>query len=183
MIEVLFGLIGIILLVYAVLLCRTTILNIKNKELRRPWLFLFAFVCFFLLSYVAYVYVVRNGLSNLFFSNILVATILATAALFAVFMMKTNLTLIFKLIQKSKALENSNRELTRLTHELKGQQNQLETAKRHLEAKNMELEQTLEDFYTLRVSMGRGLNKSKITKENRKIKRRLDMLKNDRRKA
>lgn len=177
MIEVFFVMVGILLMIYAVFLCRKTILNIENKELRRPWLLLFAFVCFFLLGYVAYVYTVRTGLSGLMRSDLLVAIILAAGALFVVVVLKTNQNLILKLTKNNQIIQDSNKELTAATQTLKRQQRELEHAKELLEDKNRELEQTLEDFYTLRIGMARDLKKGEIEKENQKIKKRLNKLK------
>ncbi len=43
-----------------------------------------------------------------------------------------------------------------------------------LEKKNQELEQTLDDFYTMRISMQRQLSDGTVEEENKKIKQRMD---------
>lgn len=45
--------------------------------------------------------------------------------------------------------------------------------------KNKELEDTLEEFYTLRIGMANDLKKGQIDEENKKIKERLDKLKKE----
>jgi len=46
-----------------------------------------------------------------------------------------------------------------------------------LEKKNVELEETLTDFYTMRIGMARDMEKGTVEKENKELKRRLDKLK------
>ena len=49
--------------------------------------------------------------------------------------------------------------------------------KKELEKKNKELENTLDDFYTMRIGIQKDLELGRIEEENEKIKRRLDNLK------
>lgn len=74
-----------------------------------------------------------------------------------------------------------NTTLTALERSLeKSKQSELELNKKSedLEKTNNELEGTLEDFYTIRLTMQRDIEAGKLEIENEKIKKRLDSLKN-----
>ena len=75
-----------------------------------------------------------------------------------------------------KAKKNLNKKVEERTGDLKNSKNELEKAKKDLEQKNKELEQTLDDFYTMRLTMQKEMEKGQIKKENKNIKKRLDKL-------
>mgnify|MGYP001571246748 FL=1 len=58
-------------------------------------------------------------------------------------------------------------------------QNNVNEKTEELRKKNKELEETLEEFYTVRVGTQRDLESGKIKEENKKIREKLDRLKND----
>ncbi|MDA3840282.1 MAG: HAMP domain-containing protein [Patescibacteria group bacterium] len=49
---------------------------------------------------------------------------------------------------------------------------------RELDKKNKELEKAMEDFYTVRVSMSNNITKEDLEKENKKIREKIDKIKN-----
>jgi len=69
-------------------------------------------------------------------------------------------------------IENKNLELRRHTEELK-------SSKQKYKERSMELDKTLEDFYTLRLGMARDIKEKILEEENKKIKERLDKLRSE----
>ncbi len=69
-------------------------------------------------------------------------------------------------------IENKNLELRRHTEELK-------SSKQKYKERSMELDKTLDDFYTLRLGMARDIKEKILEEENKKIKERLDKLRSE----
>lgn len=81
---------------------------------------------------------------------------------------------LIKEIEERKLAE---KELAHGKRILKELNEELKVAKLSLEEKNKELEETLEDFYTMRLGMSRDLKLGQVEKENKKIKNKLNKLK------
>jgi methyl-accepting chemotaxis protein len=81
-----------------------------------------------------------------------------------------------------RASESSNDEIGELGKSFNIMAKTVEESQKNLEEKiakkTKDLEETLEDFYTVRIGMEKDLEKGNLKKENKKIKNRLDQLKN-----
>jgi nitrate/nitrite-specific signal transduction histidine kinase len=92
-----------------------------------------------------------------------------------------NLMLEEKVKERTKELQKAKDELDKKveerTNNLKNTTDDLKKTKQELENKNKELEETLEDFYTMRIGMQKDLKLGRVEEENKKIKKRLDKLK------
>jgi len=104
----------------------------------------------------------------------LVSGIFFFGALFVVIVLRVNYKLILKLTENSlrlgelnTVLENKNKELSHKTEELK------KSEEKYIK-RSKELDETLENFYTMRIGLQKQIDKDTIEEENRKIKERLD---------
>ena len=85
--------------------------------------------------------------------------------------------MIYDLAQNTKRLSGLNRELETKNKELRNKTEALKVSEEKYRDKSKELEETMEDFYTLRLSMEEQIKEGVVEEENRKIKERLDELK------
>jgi methyl-accepting chemotaxis protein len=92
-----------------------------------------------------------------------------------------NVILEKKVKDRTKELQKAKKELeTKVqdrTRYISEKSEELKKSKKELEKKNVELEETLTDFYTMRIGMARDMEKGTVEKENKELKRRLDKLK------
>ena len=82
------------------------------------------------------------------------------------------------LTAKNKIATDFNQILLNKNQELEQKTLLQQESEKKLNAKHKELQQTLEDFYTMRLSLVKQMEKGKLEEENKRIKERLDELKN-----
>ena len=174
--RVLVGL-GIVLMVYAVVLCRRLIQAVTDRKLRPPWYVLLFLICFFLAGYTSFLFFMFTSAMDLGMTGPLIGSILFLGAVFVVLVLAVGYVLVTSVNRHVLELDDKNRVLTNMTVELREGKEELEKAKKEQEEKNKEMEAVLEDFYTLRIGVGRDVEAGKFEEENKRIKERLDKLK------
>lgn len=162
---------GIIIMAYAVYICVGLINSVKNKRYRVQWTAVLAFICLFLVGYIIYFYLTFISESNLLLNHWTVCIIFFFGAVFVVTLLRISYGLIVELEKRAEKLEELNRSCGINTIEL-------EKRKKELLAKNKELEKALESFYLVRTSFQKDLEAGTLEQENKKIKKRLDTIKN-----
>lgn len=87
------------------------------------------------------------------------------------------ITLKTQVKTKTKSLEEEIEKGKKLQKDLVITSGEVEIKNKEIELKNKELEETLTDFYTMRMGMQKDMDLGKVDEENKKIKSRLDKLK------
>lgn len=175
MLPIILIVLSILLLGYSIFLCRKLILSFSKKVQRKATHILLSLIIIFFLGDIAYLAFRFHTL----FTNFLVSLLFFFSAFFIMLVLQVSLYLIHSLILKSHELKNLNDDLLKETRSLSSGKHRLERIKKIVEKKNQELEDTLEDFYTLRLDMPDNLKKREFDKENRGIREKLDKLKKD----
>jgi hypothetical protein len=165
-----FLLIGIGLMIWAVIIGKRLLQIIENKQQKKFWYILFILICFFLLGYISYLLILFFVIHVLDMSTLLTSSIFCFGAVFVVMVLKITTQLILTMNKTAKNMEENNETLRKNSMEL-------ENTKKLLETKNNELLQTLEDFYTIRISMQKQMEDGKYETENSRIKERIEKLK------
>jgi len=159
---------GILQMIYCLFLCYRLKDVMNSRELANSWKVMFTLILFFLLGYIGYLSFLDNQVTTDFSSRLLVSMILCFGATFVIVVLVIIKNSILALRGNTKELQDANREL-------RNRKSRIEKMERRIEQKNKELEKTLEDFYTLRLSMEKS-GSNKISKENRGIRNRLDRI-------
>ncbi len=168
---------GIILLAYSALLCHRLNSRIDNNIAGKLCFLILVLVYFFIAGYLVYLVRLIMTFGSHGMSEILVSTIFFFGATFVVAVLKANHKLIYDLAQNTERLSGLNRELETKNKELRNKTEALKVSEKKYRDKSKELEETMEDFYTLRLSMEEQIKEGVVEEENRKIKERLDELK------
>lgn len=177
MLSVLFVVLGILFLIFALSLGTRLIRKIEDKKVKRMWFVLILLVCFFLLGYVGYLVILFEAPKNLSTESVLISTIFFFGAIFVLGVFENALLLVRTVQQKSQSVEEINKKLQIQSDELQANEAELVKTKVLLEKRNAELEKTLDDFYTIRLGMAREMSEGKLTEENERIKMRLQEIK------
>lgn len=145
------------------------------KKLQWQWYVMICFILFFLLAYIAYLFL-STDYQYISINSLLIVFILFFGSVFVIGVLLISYQLIESLTHV--ALDNiqSNMKLSENTHSLEEKQKELEQTKELLEKKNKELENTLEEFYTLRIGVQNDIKSGNIDEENKKIKEKIDAL-------
>jgi hypothetical protein len=166
---------GIVIMVFAVIECiRLININIIEK-LHWQWYIALTLIIFFLIGYIAYFFLLTTS-GNAPISSMLVSFIFFFGAIFVITILTISYQLIKALTKKTTEISLKNITLEENSGHLVQQTKQLEETQQSLKDKNSELKKTLEDFYTLRIDMGKAKQSETIDEENRKIKEKLDSL-------
>ena len=165
---------GIILLIYSVVLCHTLNTKIDRNIVQKPSSLISILIYLFILGYVVFLWRLIITIASHNVTELLVSGIFFFGALFVVIVLRVNYKLILKLTENSlrlgelnTVLENKNKELSHKTEELK------KSEEKYIK-RSKELDETLENFYTMRIGLQKQIDKDTIEEENRKIKERLD---------
>jgi hypothetical protein len=162
--------IGIGLMIWAVFIGQRLLEIIEDSHQKKPWYILFILICFFLLGYIGYFCILFFVVHTLDMSTLLTSSIFCFGAVFVIMVLKITSQLILDMKKNANDLEENN-------EILKKNSTELENTKKLLEKKNEELISTLEDFYTIRISMQKQMEDGKFETENSKIKERIEKLK------
>ncbi len=169
--------IGILLMIYAIWLWKKLYSEIRDSKARRLWLIILALICFFLFGYIIY-FLIRL-LDYDAISDILVGFIMLFGAMFVVLILKLNFRSTVMLNSYVRKLEGETKRTNEINDRLKKNEKELKGLKNEIEQRNIELLETMDDFYTMRISLQEEMKTGTIEKENIKIKKRLDSLKNN----
>lgn len=134
------------------------------------WALIYFFNFLFLVFYIGYFLVIYFSESFNFLRHFFLSLILFFEAIFSI----TNISIFTKTVS---SYQEINKNLSKSKKEVESKSNDLEKAERKLIKQNKEMEETLEDFYTLRLSMEARLEEEslgKIKKENKEIKKKLE---------
>ena len=167
---------GVVLMVISVIQCVRLIQINTVKKLQWAWYLALLLIVFFLVGYIAYFFLSTNS-PNLPISSLLICLILFFGAIFVITILSISYGLFHALIERSKEIDQTNTTLMKNASELENKQKELEKAQLLLDEKNKELEKTLDDFYTMRISLQKDMEAGKVAEENNKIKERLDAVK------
>jgi hypothetical protein len=167
---------GIALMILSVFRCIKLIKVNVVKNLQGTLYLMLCLIIFFLLGYTSYLFLDTNY-PDIPVSSLLICLILFFGAIFVVGILSISYQLIKILTQRTEELNQINKTLTGNTNTLKTRQEELVKTREMLEQRNSELEETLDDFYTMRISVQKEIESNKIEEENKKIKERLDNLK------
>lgn len=162
-------LVGIFLLSFSLILCSKIKLISNNKK---PWFLLSFLITIFIVGYIYYIYeAIDHNLNNNFASIIYLF-----GSIFVLFIFKVMLKTVQELNYDLNELQKTHKELNQLHSKLKNDHKEIEANHSEITLKNIELRETLEDFYTLRLSMEKD-NSKKTKDDNKKIKQKLNKLK------
>jgi ABC-type lipoprotein release transport system permease subunit len=167
---------GIILMVISVVQCIKLITLHALASLQWAWYVILGLIVFFLIGYIAYFFL-NTSYSNIPVSSLLISLILFFGAIFVITILSISYGLISALTQRSLEIDQTNTTLTTNAKELEHKQNELKNAQELLRMKNKELVKTLDDFYTMRINIQKDMEAGKLAEENKKIKDRLDTIK------
>src|SRR3989339_7289 len=169
---------GAIILFYSTWLCYKLNNSVKNNTAANHYWVLLALICLFIFGYLAFF--ARLIYSPVHTTNeLLVSVIFFFGAIFVVTVLKINNRLIYDLMRKSADLKKLNSDMENKNRELRNQTEELKSSKQKYKERSMELDKTLEDFYTLRLGMARDIKEKILEEENKKIKERLDKLRSE----
>ena len=137
---------GILLLGYSLLTCRRIIDIVQTKGESRGWKFIFVLVCFFILGYAGFVaeHLMGRTTSN----DDLISLVFFFGAVFVVFTLKYTLNVIMLLTLANKELHGENMIL-------KKHRSSLRRKDSSLESRNRELQETIDELYSMDVSSKR----------------------------
>lgn len=172
---------GAILLIYSAALQYKLNINIKKSAVKKPrsYPLISVLIYLFVLGYIAFLVRLVTTLTLHGFNEILVSVIFFFGAFFVAIVLKINQKLIISLTENTSRLDKLNVELENKNKELQFKTGALKTSEEKFKKRSKELEETLEDFYTIRLSMEEQIRKGTIEEENKKIKERLDKIKNE----
>ena len=159
-----------LLMAYALLLCRRTIAAMEKVANYKACRILFFLVLFFLIGYLVYFGLLILAIDGNSIHNVLISLIFLFGALFVIIIFKINLRLI------SILKEQRDKQLN-LMDDIQAQNRELEDTKRELKKKNQQLEETMEDFYTMRTTISKQMRAGEFEDENQKIRDTIDELK------
>lgn len=103
--------------------------------------------------------------------------ILFFGSIFVIGVLSISYGLIKLLTKKNAEINQINNEIIENTRALARKKEELEKTQTLLKEKNTELQNTLEDFYTLRIAVQKDMELGKVKEENEKIKESLSKLK------
>ncbi|MBU1167567.1 hypothetical protein KKC60_04135 [Patescibacteria group bacterium] len=170
---------GVLLMVYSIVLCQNINTKIGKKELNKERLPILILICLFILGYVAFLSRLIITLNSHGINELLVSAIFFFGAMFVVIVLKVNNKLITKLINNSLRVDKVNKELQRKNKELSHKTDALKISEEKYKARSKELDETLEDFYTIRLGVQEQIEKETIEEENKKVKDRLDEIRSE----
>ncbi|MBN1792609.1 hypothetical protein JW826_02905 [Candidatus Woesearchaeota archaeon] len=169
MLSIILVSVGIILLIEAVVLNLDLLRILTDPKLQRRWRLLLGLIFFFIIGYVAFLITLVMPHADLAFTPLIIAAVFCLGAVFVVTVLLVDISMVKRLVSK-------NKELSDVTRALMSANENLERAETDLERKNEELKKNLEDFYSVRVSLAKDLDKKKVKQENARIRKRIDML-------
>jgi len=167
---------GILLMTYSVLLWKKLFAEIKSRKARSPWQIILVLICFFLFGYIGYFFIQLLDITEL--TGILVGFIFFLGALFVMLILMLNYQSAATLNANMRKLKNINSEIGAANRELAAKDEEMKKLKDQLEKRNSELVEMMDDFYTMRVGLQEEMEAGIIEEENKKIKKRLDSLRN-----
>lgn len=170
---------GVILLIYSIVLCHRLNKKIDKNVAEKPGSLVLILIYFFLLGYVTFLGRLIFTITSHGIFEYLVSIIFFFGALFVAIVLKVNHKLILNLTTNSINLGKLNKELENKNKKLRQKTDALKTSEEKYKKRSKELEQTLDDFYTMRLSMEEQVRKGVLEAENKKIKERLDKVKSD----
>jgi hypothetical protein len=168
---------GIVLMIWSVFLCARLPGEVGKYSSKIPWYILLVLVCFFLAGYTVFLYLLVVERMELGFVAYLLGIIFFFGAVFVVSVLKVNDRLIRTLNDHTNEILEKNKILQLTSDELSLRKNELEKVKLALEKKNNDLEETLEDFYTMRLGLMKDMETGTVGEENKKIRERIDAIK------
>jgi ABC-type transport system involved in multi-copper enzyme maturation permease subunit len=169
---------GIVCMIVSIGQC-FKLLSANNDRSLQKYLYVILFlVLFFLIGYILYLYLTLTQ-ANITGSTMLISLILFFGAIFVIIVLSVSLTLVNSLLLYTQRIDKANKVLEENENVLKQKQTDLEKVQENLKNRNMELEKTLTDFYTLRLGMQKDMEAGKVEEENQKIKQRLDKLRDN----
>jgi hypothetical protein len=110
-------------------------------------------------------------------NSLLISLILFFGSIFVIGVLSISYGLIKLLTKKNAEINQINNEIIENTRALARKKEELEKTQTLLKEKNTELQNTLEDFYTLRIAVQKDMELGKVKEENEKIKESLSKLK------
>lgn len=161
MINIILHVLGIILQVYAIILCSQINKKLGEKKLKSSWNFISVLIIFFLFGYCFHLYLIINHLTSIVYKDILISLIFFFGAIFVVTVVSISKKQIIMLNNDKKELESKNSELLVVSDRLKKEHAELEKAKSVLEIKNTNLKDDLDSFYTLKIEPNKKKKKVK----------------------
>ncbi|NTV23627.1 MAG: hypothetical protein HGA85_04595, partial [Nanoarchaeota archaeon] len=167
MITTIIIILGILMQVYALFLCKRLFSIISEKEHRKAVFVLFLLICFFLIGYCIYLYLLLTELKQHDPMTSLISGIFFFGAVFVVIVLKTNYRFLQKINADNAEIKKDTKKIEEKNEELDSSNKELSKVKTELARKNKELESTLEEFYTFRLSMEKNLKEDSIKKENK----------------
>jgi len=177
MIPIILVIFGIVLMIVSVFLCARLPGEVGEYSSKIPWYVLLVLICFFLAGYSVFLYLLTIQRLELGFVAYLLGCIFFFGAVFVVSVLTLNDRLIRKLHDHTKEILEKNTMLQMTSDELSLHKNELEKVKLVLEKKNKDLEETLEDFYTMRLGIMKDMETGTVAEENQKIRQRIDAIK------
>jgi hypothetical protein len=122
-------------------------------------------------------YYMGSNYKDIPISALLISLILFFGSIFVIGVLSISHELIKLLAKKNVEINQINNEILDNSRALARKKEELEKTQALLKEKNAELQNTLEDFYTFRITMQKDMELGKVKEENEKIKKRLDKLK------
>jgi predicted PurR-regulated permease PerM len=170
---------GIVMMAYSIIISIYVKDKIDSRRLRRYWKVIIILLVFFMFGYIGYVYNLVSPDLGIVFDDRLVSIVFFFGAAFVVMVIRIIDSLLSSSSRYQDRLKDLNRSLKETAGKLDLKKREIESKEIELRKKNAELESTLEDFYTFRLSMERGSKQGKVRKENQSMKKKLNNLRNE----
>lgn len=177
MLNIVLVLCGAFLLVYSAILCHKLSKKLEQNPSVRPSSWILFLIYLFVGGYTAFIGRVAGNVGSHGFDEFLVSVVFFFGAIFVLVTLRAYHKLILKLSNESLGLEKLNSELE--NKNLSHQKEEIKESEEKYKKRFQELLETLDDFYTLRLSVQEKMNKEEVNEENKIIKERLDKIKNE----
>lgn len=150
--------------------CHAENIKLDKNIVKKPCSFILILIYIFIFGYIIFLRRLMITAEAHGINEVLVSIIFFFGAVFVVLVLKANHKLIQDLTKKSL-------HLMKLNKELKDKTNALKKSKEKHKKRSQELEETLDDFYTIRIGIQEQMKEGIFEEENRKIKKRLEKIK------
>jgi hypothetical protein len=169
---------GAILLIYSAIKGHALNGKINTKIVKKSYAFILFLIYLFILGYVLF-FVKLLSITSSSAEDLLVSIIFFFGALFVLIVLRVNQKLLLNITEASEQLEKLNTELENKNKELRKEKDNLLISEEKYKKRSIELSDTLDDFYTMRIVLQEQMDKGTAEAENEKIKDRLDKLKQE----
>ena len=168
---------GALMMVYSIITSASVKHKIRNGSLKKKWNIITVLISFFLFGYLGFLFNLVNPGFRVDFDDRLVSIVFFFGAAFVVIVIKIIEALLSSSDRYSSKLENLNTNLSKSSAKLREREAALVSREKELERKNKRLEDTMEDFYMMRMDFAKTIKDEGFDRENKKIRKKIKRIK------